>query len=71
MKLNADIMDFRTDKEIRRAEDYERVSRAFRRFKTETGYSDSRIINAMARSREYPFTSYRTIRKALVATNTL
>lgn len=64
-------LDFRTDAQKKREAKAEAIATAFRGFKESTGYSDCRIITAMAKSRKYGYTTYNSIRNTLKRSKTI
>lgn len=65
------MVDFKTPGQIKRERNDEQIASAFRRFKKGTGYSNTRIIHAMARSGEFCYTSYTAIHDSLARTRTI
>lgn len=63
--MKMENLDFRTKAEKNRDAKAQAIVSAFRGFKESTGYSNCRIINAMAKSGKYGYTSYVTIYNTL------
>lgn len=59
------MIDFTSPAQKRKRERQIRIVNDFRKFKEETGYANCRIIQAMADSGDYGYTSFNTIQKVI------